>query len=275
MGTGSIGSVPFWQQDQNYWTNVQAENQATSATSALISSMGNAMTAQARGIASIANQQALARVQAQLTDALKSAIAQTQAASASGSSSISPNGSPATGTGTVPVTASTSLTTLRIPPNTAFTVSDGTNTNTYTSTGTDTVGDLINGLNAVGPTAANVVTYLNSSGNIVVAGTNNTVSVSVGGTFASNIGFGAKNDLFSRSLPRRVLPALPRVRRAPRHRRQAAQALPPGCFKTPRLRSIHRRLYKPAARPRASSATARSLTSWPDAGAPQLAVLPS
>ena len=115
MGTGSIGSVPFWQQDQNYWTNVQAENQATSATSALISSMGNAMTAQARGIASIANQQALARVQAQLTDALKSAIAQTQAASASGSSSISPNGSPATGTGTVPVTASTSLTTLENP----------------------------------------------------------------------------------------------------------------------------------------------------------------
>lgn len=201
MGTGSIGSVPFWQQDQNYWTNVQAENQATSATSALISSMGNAMTAQARGIASIANQQALARVQAQLTDALKSAIAQTQAASASGSSSISPNGSPATGTGTVPVTASTSLTTLRIPPNTAFTVSDGTNTNTYTSTGTDTVGDLINGLNAVGPTAANVVTYLNSSGNIVVAGTNNTVSVSVGGTFASNIGFGAKNNSFQPVAP--------------------------------------------------------------------------
>ncbi len=199
MGTGSIGSVSFWQQDQNYWTNVQAENQATSATSALISTMGNAVSTEAKGIASIANKEALTRVQAQLTAALQSAVQASQAASTSSSSSTT--GSAATGTGTVPVTASTSLTTLRIPPNTAFTVSDGTNTNTYTSTGTDTVGDLINGLNAVGPTAANVVTYLNSSGNIVVAGTNNTVSVSVGGTFASNIGFGAKNDSFAPVAP--------------------------------------------------------------------------
>jgi hypothetical protein len=201
MGTGSIGSVSFWQQDQNYWQTVQTENQATSATSALISSMGSAMTTKARGIASIANQEALARVQAQLTDALQSALAQTQAASASGSSSTSPNGSPAIGTGTVPVTAATSLTTLRIPPNSTFTVSDGTNTNTYTSTGTDTVADLINGLNATGPTAANVVTYLDNSGHIDVTGTNNTVSVSVGGTFASNIGFGAENDSFQPVAP--------------------------------------------------------------------------
>ena len=112
----------------------------------------------------------------------------------------------------MPVTANTSLTTLRIPPNTAFTVSDGTNTNTYTSTGTDTVGDLINGLNSFGPTAANAVVYLNDTGNIVVAGTNNNVSVSVGGTFASNIGFGAKNDLIfeDRSPLRRNLPVRPR-----------------------------------------------------------------
>ncbi|MFZ3358940.1 MAG: hypothetical protein WA177_09285, partial [Xanthobacteraceae bacterium] len=74
-------------------------------------------------------------------------------------------------------------------------------TNTYTSTGTDTVGDLINGLNAVGPTAADVVTYLDGSGKIVVAGTNKNVSVSVGGTFASNIGFGASNDSFQPIAP--------------------------------------------------------------------------
>jgi hypothetical protein len=201
MSTGSIGSVSFWQQDQNYWQNVQAENQASSANSALITSMGDAVTTKAKGLASIINQEALTRVQNQLQDALKSAIAQTQAASASSSASTSPNGSPATGTGTVPVTANTSLTTLRIPPNTAFTVSDGTNTNTYTSTGTDTVGDLINGLNSFGPTAANAVVYLNDTGNIVVAGTNNNVSVSVGGTFASNIGFGANNNSFQPVAP--------------------------------------------------------------------------
>ena len=60
MSTGSIGSVSFWQQDQNYWQNVQAENQASSANSALITSMGDAVTTKARGLASIANQEALA-----------------------------------------------------------------------------------------------------------------------------------------------------------------------------------------------------------------------
>jgi flagellin len=199
MGTGSIGSVSFWQQDQNYWTTVKAQNSAQAASSALISSMGDAVANKAKGIASIANKQALSRVQAQLTAALKSALQASQGASASTPQSTT--GSSATGTGTVPLTAGTSLTTLRIPANSAFTVSDGNNTNTYTSTGTDTVGDLINGLNATGPTAADVVTYINSSGKIVVAGTNKSVSVSVGGVFASDIGFGAKNDSFTPVAP--------------------------------------------------------------------------
>jgi peptidoglycan DL-endopeptidase CwlO len=203
MSTGSIGgigsSVSFWQQDQNYWTNVQAQNQASSASSALITSMGDAITAETKGIASIANNKALTRTQAQLTAALKSALQTVQGSSAS--SPTSTTGSAAIGTGTVPVSANTALITLGIPANSAFTVSDGTNTNSYTSTGTDTVGDLINGLNAVGPTAADVVTYLDSSGKIIVAGTNKTVSVSVGGTFASNIGFGASNDSFQPIAP--------------------------------------------------------------------------
>ena len=200
MSAVSIGSsVSFWQQDQSYWTNVQAQNQAQSANSALITSMGDAVTAKAKGIASITNKEALTRTQAQLTAALQSALQTAQ--SSSTSSPTSATGSAAIGTGTVPASASTSLITLGIPANSAFTVSDGTNTNTYTSTGTDTVGDLITGLNAVGPTAADVVTYLNSSGKIVVAGTNKTVSVSVGGTFASNIGFGASNDSFQPIAP--------------------------------------------------------------------------
>ncbi|MGA7787841.1 MAG: hypothetical protein WCA56_06720, partial [Xanthobacteraceae bacterium] len=171
MSTGSVGgigsSVSFWQQDQNYWTNVQAQNQAQSASSALITSMGDAITAETKGIASIANNKALSRTQAQLTAALQSALQTVQGSSAS--SPTSTTGSAAIGTGIVPVSTNTALITLGIPANSAFTVSDGTNTNTYTSTGTDTVGDLINGLNAVGPTAADVVTYLDGSGKIVVA----------------------------------------------------------------------------------------------------------
>ena len=48
---------------------------------------------------------------------------------------------PRRGTGTVPVTASTSLITLGIIPNAKVTVTDGTNTTIYISTGKDTVGD--------------------------------------------------------------------------------------------------------------------------------------
>ena len=45
MSIGSIGStLSFYQQDQNYWSQVQNEDAATSADAALINVMGQAET---------------------------------------------------------------------------------------------------------------------------------------------------------------------------------------------------------------------------------------
>lgn len=201
MGIGSIGSISFWQQDQNYWSNVQAENQAQSASTALISSMGAAVSNEAQGIASITNKEALDRVNAQLTAALQSAVQASQGTSSSGATSPT-TGSPATGTGTVPLSPTTALLTLGIPQNGTITVSDGTNTTTYASTGTDTVGDLIYAINNPNIAAnAQVTATLNSSGQLVLTGKNDTNSISVGGVFASNVGFSANNDSFQPTAP--------------------------------------------------------------------------
>ena len=97
----------------------------------------------------------------------------------------------------MPLTASTPLSTLRIPPNTAFTVSDGTNSTTYTTTGTDTVTDLIGAINTNAYGNAQVTATLNSSGNLVLTGKYNSDNIIVGGTFASAIGFGIGNNQFS------------------------------------------------------------------------------
>lgn len=200
-----IGSISFWQQDQNYWNQVQQNNAQSSATNSLISAMSSLQANKAKGMASIATQQAIDRTNAQLKAALESAIAQVQGQSASGSGSSTSTTPPtplaATGTGSVPLTAGTSLITLGIPPTGAITVSDGTNTTTYTSTGTDTVGDLINAINAAGPKNAQVTAYLNSSGKLVVTAQNNTSTISVGGLFASNVGFNANNDSFQPTVP--------------------------------------------------------------------------
>jgi hypothetical protein len=204
MGTGSIGSVgsiSFWQQDQNYWTNVQAENRAQSASTSLISAMGSAESTQARGLASIANKTALSRVQAQLKAALQSALQASQNSSSSGSTA-STTGSPATGTGGVPLTANTSLLTLGIPANGTITIAAGNNTTTYASTGSDTVGDLINAINNPNIAKdAQVTATLGTSGHLVLTAKNDTDSISVGGIFASNVGFSAKNSSFQPVAP--------------------------------------------------------------------------
>ncbi|MDP3316833.1 MAG: flagellin [Devosia sp.] len=63
-----------------------------------------------------------------------------------------------------------------------FTVSDGTNTNTFnvTNTGTQTVGDLINSIN--GDSALAVTASINSSGQFTLTADNNTVGIATGGT---------------------------------------------------------------------------------------------
>jgi Flagellin hook IN motif len=197
----SIQSLSFWQQDQNFWNQAQAQAQASAASDALIGAMGSLMANEAKGLASIANKTALDRVNSQLTAALQSALQTAQQAS-SDSSASSTTGAPAVGTGTVPLSSTTSLLTLGIPQNGTITVSDGTNTTTYASTGSDTVGDLINAINNPNvATDAQVTASLNAHGQLVLTGNNKSVSISVGGVFASSIGFGAKNDSFLPTAP--------------------------------------------------------------------------
>ncbi|HEX4408532.1 MAG TPA: hypothetical protein VH206_07160 [Xanthobacteraceae bacterium] len=201
IGSIGSGSNSFWQDDQTYWSNVQTQNQAQTASTSLITAMGTAMTNKAKGLASISNQVALSRVNAQLTAALQSAIQSTQAASSS-NSTASTKGSPATGTGTVPLTKNTSLLTLGIVQNGTITVTAGNNTTTYASTGTDTVGDLINAIsNPNIAKDAQVTATLDSSGHLVITSKNTTDSVSIGGLYASNVGFGPKNDSFTPVAP--------------------------------------------------------------------------
>jgi hypothetical protein len=212
----SIQSLSFWQQDQNYWSQAASQAQSAAQSDALINVIGDAVTSQSKGLASIATQEALTRTNNSLTAALKSALAQTQsstssAANSTTSSSASSNSSsttsssaaptPATGTGTVPLTANTSLLTLGIPQNGDISVSDGTNTTTYISTGSDTVSDLLNAINTNAYGNAQVNAYLNPSGDLVIAAQNTADPVLVGGTFASSIGFGVENNTFQPTTP--------------------------------------------------------------------------
>jgi hypothetical protein len=204
----SIGSISFYQQNQNYWNNSQsfaaqdqnywstqeAESQVSAADDSLISAMGSAVTNETTGLASIANQEALTRVNNQIAADEKALQAASGTASSASSSPSGP--APATATGTVPLTTSTSLASLRIPPNGTITVSDGTNTTVYSSTGTDTVADLIGAINTNVAGNAYVTASLNGHGNLVITGKDQAESVTVGGTFASDVGFGPGNQTF-------------------------------------------------------------------------------
>jgi peptidoglycan DL-endopeptidase CwlO len=218
----SVGSISFWQQDQNFWAQAQQNDQSQTASSTLITGMFNATTTQSTGLSSLANQTALNRVNNALSAAVQNALqgitgsastsssssSSTNAAASSSNSSTSgssssptPPSSPATGTGTAPLLTSTTLLTLGILAKGTISVSDGTNTTTYKSTGTDTVGDLINAINANVTGRANVAAGLNANGQLVLTSQNDTDPVVVGGTYASNIGFGPANDTFQPTTP--------------------------------------------------------------------------
>ncbi len=212
MSIGSIGSTPsFWQQDQNYWQQAQENDNTTAASTSIIGAISTAETNLGKGLASIANETALNRVNSQITSIVEQALqssgsstsssssgssAGTSGSSSSGASSSS--GSPATGTGTVPVTTSTSLATLGILPGGTITVGTGADVTTYTSTGTDTVADLINAINIDLPTNANVTASLNAKGQLVLTSRDDTSSIIVGGSGndAADIGFGVGNNSF-------------------------------------------------------------------------------
>src|SRR5580700_1251760 len=122
----SIGSGSFWQQDQNFWARSQQITQAQTLSSTVIDQMFGATTTLSTGLASIANQTALTRVNTALSAAVQGALnpasasstassstnstASSASASASSSSSSSASAAvapvvsaPATGTGTVPL----------------------------------------------------------------------------------------------------------------------------------------------------------------------------
>jgi hypothetical protein len=192
-----IGSISFYQQDQNYWSNLQAQNQASTAESSLISAMGSAETTEETGLSRIANQAAITRVNNQISDLSKQLINSSSGSSTSSSASQPTSSSPyATGIGTVPLSGNTSLLTLGIPQNGNITVSDGTNTTSYASNGSDTVADLVSAINANVAGNAYVSASLNSSGKIVITAKNTTETITVGGVFASDVGFGQNNTSF-------------------------------------------------------------------------------
>jgi hypothetical protein len=208
----SVGSGSFWQQDQNFWARSQQTTHAQALSSAVIDQMFGASTTLSSGLASIANQTALDRVNTALTAAVQGALNPTSANSSASSSTsaTSPSASkaaaavvsaPATGTGTVPLTSGTPLLGLGFLTRGNFTVSDGTFTTTYQSTGTDTVGDLLGAINSGAPGNARVRAWLNGSGDLVITSLNKFDTVTVGGDYAAALGFGTKHATFTPVTP--------------------------------------------------------------------------
>jgi hypothetical protein len=212
----SIGSGSFWQQDQNFWARSQQITQAQTLSSTVIDQMFGASSTLSTGLASIANQTALDRVNTALSAAVQGALnpasaASTASSTASSASSSISSTSPkaaapvvaagATGTGTVPLTSGTPLLGLGFLTRGSFTVSDGTFTTTYQSTGTDTVGDLISAINSGTPGNALVHAWLNGSGNLVITSQNKNDTVTVSGDYAAALGFGSTNGTFAPTKP--------------------------------------------------------------------------
>jgi flagellar hook protein FlgE len=100
----------------------------------------------------------------------------------------------AAGTGTKNgLAAGTTLASLGITSGETVTINDGTNTTTYTSTGSDTIGNLMTAINGG---SAKVGASLNASGELVLTGTAATASITVGGTASADIGFGVGQNAF-------------------------------------------------------------------------------
>lgn len=211
----SVGSVSFWQQDRTYWSQEQSQSAAASGNTAVIDAMAQAETNLGKGLASIANQAALQRVNTQITSLVEKVLnpsgSSTSSSSGSSSSSAGPgpaSGSnttttPATATGTARLTTGTSLSSLGILPGGTITISAGANATTYKSTGTDTVGDLINAINVDLPTNAQVTAALNASGQLVITSRNksDTIVILGSGTDAEAFGFGVGNNTFEPTKP--------------------------------------------------------------------------
>lgn len=202
MSVGSIGSTSFWQQDRSFWERSQQADNTIAASTSIINAIASAETSMGKGLASIANQAALDRTNSQLSSAIQnllnggtgSTTSSSSASSSSTSSAAKP--SPATGTGTAALSIDTPLSRLGVLAGGTITVGAGSNTTTYTSTGTDTVGALLSAINANDYGNAAVTASLSSKGNLVITSKNSTDSIIVGGLYASNIGFAVGHQIF-------------------------------------------------------------------------------
>src|ERR1700719_3790086 len=85
----SVGSGSFWQQDQNFWARSQQTSQAQALSATVIDQMFGATSTLSTGLASIANQTALDRVNTALTAAVQGALNPTSASSSTSSSTAS------------------------------------------------------------------------------------------------------------------------------------------------------------------------------------------
>jgi flagellar hook protein FlgE len=108
----------------------------------------------------------------------------------------------ASGTGTVSTATGATLASLGISSGQTITINDGVNSPfTYTSTGSDTVANLISAINSAhtgGTLDVSAALSGGSTGNLVLTGTNGIASITVGGTATADtaIGFGAGANSF-------------------------------------------------------------------------------
>jgi hypothetical protein len=201
MSIGSIGSsTSFWQQDQNFWQNAQQNDNSIAATTSVINAMASAETSLGKGLAGIANSSALNRTNSRLMAAIQNVLngntGQTSSSTSTSSAATTTVPVAATGTGTAALSTSTPLSLLGVLAGGKISVTAGMHTTTYTSTGTDTVGDLLKAINTNSFGSAQVTAALNSHGNLVLTSKNTTDVILVGGLYASNIGFGVGNETF-------------------------------------------------------------------------------
>jgi hypothetical protein len=197
MSVSSIGL--FLQSAANSFGSVQGSwNASVGATDSLLSSISSAFVTEAKGKASIANGEALTRTNNQISQIIQNILNGTAGASgaSTGSTGTYKPAQPATGTGNKSVSVSTSLSTLGVLQGGTIYISAGGNTTTYTSTGSDTVGDLLSNINTNLPDFAQVTASLNSRGDIVLKSKNTKDQINVSGVFASNIGFAVNNHTF-------------------------------------------------------------------------------
>jgi hypothetical protein len=173
---------------------------SSSSVGALAATMSSAESSLGKGLAAIANGEALTRTNNQITAEIQSVLTggtgTTTSSASSSSTAAATKAKPAVGTGNVSVSVSTPLSTLGIPSGGSVYFSVGGNTTTFTSTGSDTVGDLLSTINTNLPDNAQVSATLNSRGDIVLTGKTTTNQVSVSGVYARNIGFAVGNQTF-------------------------------------------------------------------------------